>query len=581
MRNRLGDFAELRAAVGDERTALAAERAALADQRAEFSELKTELRDRLGELAELRATVGAERTAIAAERAALEDQRAEFSELNTEMRNRLGDFAELRAAVGAERAALAAERAALADQRADFPALKTDLRSQLGEFADLRAALATDRTALAAERAASADQRADFAALSAEVRNQLGELAAARAGLAAERSDLAAERAALREERAGLSASRVQLQGELEDVAALRTAVAAERSNLVAEREALEAQHAAALANLTAEKDYLAAKLEDTRGRFVFERDALIVRRDGLAPFLTDPRIEWERRLAICERAILEGRIDEVVAILESVRHHPEDLRVASSGLSMCRYLLKSGLLKDVGWSPHPGEPPPPVRQPICFSPPGATRKVLLAFLGVGHRFWMQIAALHPFLTPHSAHVLYLCDTTWSSYMLGVDSVGSGYQAALAGLRDICRTLAEGEAEIFCYGTSMGGFAALRYGLDLDARKVLAIDAVTTLTGEVGELRVQDERVLSERLGDLALDLKPLYLQREAVPEVSLYYAECNGRDAAHAERFADVSRARVIAVEGGKAHATLARLAASGRLPAILAECLGESPSA
>ena len=492
-----------------------------------------------------------------------------------------GTLRRLRQAIASERAALAAERAALADQRADFLALNTEVRNRLGDFAELRDTVAAERTALAAERATLADQRAGFSALSGEVRNQLCDLATARADLAAERSELAAERTVLKGERASVSASHAELRGELENVAALRGAIAAERSGLVAEREALEAGHAAALARVTAEKDYLAAKLEDTRGRLVFERDALIVGRDGLAPFLTDASIERERRLAICERAILEGRIDEVVAILKSVRHYPEHLGVASSGLSMCRHLLKSGLLQDVGWSPDPSRSGPPVRQPIRFSPRCARRKVLLAFLGVGHRFWMQIAALHPFLTPHSAHVLYLCDTTWSSYMLGVDSVGSGYQAALAGLRDICRTLAEGEAEIFCYGTSMGGFAALRYGLDLDARKVLAIDAVTTLTGEVGELRVQDERVLSERLGDLALDLKPLYLQREAVPEVSLYYAECNGRDAAHAERFADVSRARVIAVEGGKAHATLARLAASGRLPAILAECLGESPSA
>jgi hypothetical protein len=121
----------------------------------------------------------------------------------------------------------------------------------------------------------------------------------------------------------------------------------------------------------------------------------------------------------------------------------------------------------------------------------------------------------------------------------------------------------------------MGGFGALRYGLDLGARRVLAIETMTTIKGDV--CRAQDERWLADKLGHRAVDLRALYLQHPAPPPAVLYYGADNRRDAIHAERFADVPGARVVPVAGSANHDCLGKLMADGRFPEILTEFLAE----
>jgi hypothetical protein len=121
----------------------------------------------------------------------------------------------------------------------------------------------------------------------------------------------------------------------------------------------------------------------------------------------------------------------------------------------------------------------------------------------------------------------------------------------------------------------MGGFGALRYGLDLGARRVLAIETMTSTKGDV--CRAQDERWLADKLGDLAVDLRALYREHPGAPPATLYYGAENRRDAIHAERFADVPGARVIAIAGSRDHDCLGKLIGDGRFPEILAEFLAD----
>jgi hypothetical protein len=377
----------------------------------------------------------------------------------------------------------------------------------------------------------------------------IGPLIRLLSALAHERKELSVERAALRSERETLAAQ-----------------IAAARRDAEREREALRD-----------EMEYVAAELDETRGRLQFERDVLVMRRDGLESFLTDPGLESERRLAVCELAIAEGRIAEVMSILEPLRDDPAHRPMAARGLALCNQLLRSGLLRDLGWSSAAdSEVPRPIALPFRYSPPAAaaSRKVVLAFLGIGTRFWMQLSSLHQFLAPFGHHVVYLRDTQWACFLRGADGFDPGYAAALDGLRALCGSLGEGEPQIYCYGASMGGLGALRYGLDLGACRVLAIETLTTLTADV--CRAQDERWLRTKLGDLVVDFRALYLEQPSSPQVTLYYGALNSRDALHARRFADVPRARVVPVADSGDHDCLGKLIAEERFPEILTEFLG-----
>ena len=324
-------------------------------------------------------------------------------------------------------------------------------------------------------------------------------------------------------------------------------------------------------------RDCLAFELEQTEGHLL-ERDLLKMRHLGLASVVADASLPPKRRLAVCEVAILEGRLAEVRARLETLRDDPVHRPTAARGLALCNHLLGTGLLRDLGWPPQGGpEEPRPLTQPLRFSPPGA-QGVVVVFLGADTRFWMPIAAVHQFLAPFGRHVVYLMDTQFSCFLRGIDGLGASYETALGELGALCRTLCGGEPEIYCYGGSMGGFAALRYGLGLRARKVLAFSAPTSLKGDV--IRVQTEIQLAKRLGALAVDLKPLYLGEPAPPQVTLYHGALNRRDTTHARRFVDVPGAKIIAVADTDDHDCVDKLVAKGRFPDILAEFLEARPA-
>jgi hypothetical protein len=121
----------------------------------------------------------------------------------------------------------------------------------------------------------------------------------------------------------------------------------------------------------------------------------------------------------------------------------------------------------------------------------------------------------------------------------------------------------------------MGGLAALRCGLDLGARRVLAIETMTSTKGDV--CRAQGQRWLADKLGDLAVDLRTLYREHPGAPPATLCYGADDRRDAIHAERFAEVAGAQVIAVAGSRDHDCLGRLIGDGRFPEILAELLAD----
>ena len=53
----------------------------------------------------------------------------------------------------------------------------------------------------------------------------------------------------------------------------------------------------------------------------------------------------------------------------------------------------------------------------------------------------------------------------------------------------------------------------------------------------------------------------------------ALYYSALTARDTAHAERFADVPGAKIVAVADTSDHDCLRKIVAEGRFPDILAE--------
>ncbi len=207
---------------------------------------------------------------------------------------------------------------------------------------------------------------------------------------------------------------------------------------------------------------------------------------------------------------------------------HPEMLR-------LCRHLLAGRALL------HPG------RQQdfgaMVAHNPEATR-VIIIFPGKGGRFWGFNEDV--FLNRVDASFVFMRDTNGCFYLDGIKGLGSSYSECLEALLRIVPSIVRPDTDgakplLHCVGHSIGGYAALRFGLDLHARGVLAFSAPTNL--DIGDARRSDLEKhpemldLYDRAPAMAADLKALYDAAPRIPELHLCYADNHPNDSASARR--------------------------------------------
>ena len=127
-----------------------------------------------------------------------------------------------------------------------------------------------------------------------------------------------------------------------------------------------------------------------------------------------------------------------------------------------------------------------------------------------------------------------------------------------------------GAGRMVCYGNSAGGYAALRYGLDLQAARILAFGPITTSSDAVGEQ-------LATRLGVTSgPDLRPLYEGAERRPRVRVVYGADHSRDAVQALHLAGIDDVILEAVPAWSGHDTFMNMIEQDRLPGLLTELAG-----
>jgi len=114
--------------------------------------------------------------------------------------------------------------------------------------------------------------------------------------------------------------------------------------------------------------------------------------------------------------------------------------------------------------------------------PHDGAETVLFLFCGNGHRLGMPLALIHRWLAQIPVSLVYLRDFRKLYYLAGVASLGSTRDETLEAMHGIVASL--GGKRIACYGSSSGGFAALHYGLDLQAQAVACLSGPTNLSPE-------------------------------------------------------------------------------------------------
>lgn len=213
----------------------------------------------------------------------------------------------------------------------------------------------------------------------------------------------------------------------------------------------------------------------------------------------------------------------------------------------------------------------------IYYRKPEST-KALLLFNGqdqsVGN---VPINVFQHFIEGLDINVIYLIDIQRAFYMKGVPELGSNYEETIASLKSILKDM--NVSDVYCLGTSGGGYAATIYSLDLQARAALTF---STPANFKEDFRINDSRVgknimmrLLNKIPDHLFDLTELIQGYERVPEIINYVGGENDDDLYSGRYLDTLSNVTLVEVEGATEHCVLPQLIAEEKFNGIVEDFL------
>lgn len=283
------------------------------------------------------------------------------------------------------------------------------------------------------------------------------------------------------------------------------------------------------------------------------------------------PRI----RLRACDTLLQFGHVSAALPSLRKLVPHPEYGGRARLLQRTGEYLLRRGLVNDA--DPAGADLRGKGRTVISedthsgfwrsLDPKVAAESLVIVFTGVSRQFWISLDILHRILGRYFGQIVYLRDHRSIFYLAGVGDWG-GYDATLKRLRDIAAQAKA--AKLFVMGISAGGYAALKYGLDLSADAVLALSPRTEL-GHLREKEKSASRLRRLRIPAEALDLLPAYDRAPRRPQSTIVFGAKNERDALQAQRLAHLPEVRLMPLAGVAAHNVMVHLLTAGEFDRYL----------
>lgn len=168
----------------------------------------------------------------------------------------------------------------------------------------------------------------------------------------------------------------------------------------------------------------------------------------------------------------------------------------------------------------------------------------VLVFTGMNDAVSIPLTIFDRFMAALPVTAIYLKDFNRLRYMVGVESLSHDYQGTILALRGMLRAL--GVTRLCTFGNCDGGFAAIRYGLELGAERIIAF-APATHTPQDAAAKFERGRNLkrlrfAERVTKEMSDLKPFIEAKLGGSQIELFYAEGDPRERMHALHLAGVA---------------------------------------
>ena len=158
--------------------------------------------------------------------------------------------------------------------------------------------------------------------------------------------------------------------------------------------------------------------------------------------------------------------------------------------------------------------------------------KTLLVFGGMATRPSMPPKEFFKSFMNRDINIIFIKDFMQCWYQKGLIGKSNDIQTTSEYLASIIPKETE---NLICLGTSAGGYAAIRFGVELNADRILAFAPQTHITKRAfNRLKLLDSRILDIDLNSSDLDLAK-YLSKKSHPNIELYYGFRNENDVAAA----------------------------------------------
>lgn len=288
---------------------------------------------------------------------------------------------------------------------------------------------------------------------------------------------------------------------------------------------------------------------------------------------LKDPASSSERRLAACQLLMRLGIVRWTVEQLEALRSHPELTVRAEQLLAIGAELWDTDLTQ--------GGPVPAVPLETCpvgdvWVVPAGSDRTVLVFPGRLSDMWVSVYLMQRLLEPFGVNVIHVFDPLDAFHLGGFGGMGRTMEAA----QDVLRRLATniGTRQLYCFGQSSGGYAALRYGLDLGAKAMLAFSPMIVQPRRPRWLAHIHAKT-GRRFEPEEIDLRSLYRRYEdegrSAPRTTIFCGASNQADMRSAAELTGIAGVRHFTLAGISAHDIIPNLLHSQLLRPILARFL------
>ncbi len=205
------------------------------------------------------------------------------------------------------------------------------------------------------------------------------------------------------------------------------------------------------------------------------------------------------------------------------------------------------------------------------------SRSALIVFKGM-RTLGGGVLQTSEWLDPYPVNIIYACDLKSVGALDGISSLADSYPGAIERLQALAR--AWSVERWYALGYSAGGYPAVRYGLDLDARRVMTFSGPTIMTGKPvavdSRLRGLVEAVMVVA-PHMCVDLREVMQARTRLPEVIAYYGEEMPRDARHARNLDGLPGVSLRPLPGPQTHDSARLLKEAGGFRAAIDELLAD----